>query len=98
MEPSKNVLAVMGLLCISRNFREEFFANPRSVTQSFVREVMSEDELDQIDAIAGRGSLPHGMSYEQFVAGASDAFDNLYTFYLCPMRPCPGPDPFAASS
>lgn len=89
MERSKDVLAVMGLLCVNREFRDRFFADPRTTAESFVGE-LSASELQQVDDLAGRGELPPGLTREEFVPPAKDAFDGVYAFYLCPRRPCPG--------
>lgn len=92
MAKSTNVLAVMGLLCVNPDFREQFFANPRGACAGFVGDELSSYELEQIDALAGNGRLPNGKTRDQFVAEARDAFDNVCVTYLCPMRPCPDPD------
>lgn len=88
MERSKDVLAVMGLLCVNRQFRGEFFADPRTAAQTFVGE-LTPSELEQIDDLGGRGPLPSEFDHDRFIGGATDAFDAVYAFYLCPKRPCP---------
>ena len=93
MAQSKNVLAVMGLLCVNRTFREQFFANPRHACARFVGDDLSSHELEQIEALGGHGCLPAGRTRVEFVSQAQNAFDQVYVAYLCPMRPCPDPDP-----
>lgn len=88
---SKNVMSVVGRLCVSRRFRDEFFADPRAAAQAFAG-TMTESELAQIDDLAGHGEMPAGLTRESFKLAAGQAFDNVYTFYLCPMRPCPRGD------
>ena len=88
---SQKVLAVVGRCCVSRSFRDQFFANPRPVAQAFVGD-MSESELEQIDELAGNGTMPPNVRREDFKPAAAQAFDNVYSFYLCPTRPCPRGD------
>lgn len=88
---SKNVMTVVGRLCVSRRFRDDFFADPRAIAQGFAG-TMTEPELTQIDDLAGQGELPAGMTRESFKLAAWQAFDNVHSFYLCPMRPCPRGD------
>lgn len=88
---SKNVMAVVGRLCVSRGFRDEFFKDPRRVAQAFVGP-MSADELVQIDNLGGAGELPPGFDRDRFKGGAKEAFDGVYSFYMCPFPPCPRGD------
>ena len=88
---SKNVLAVVGRLCVSRQFRENFFANPRGVAEEFVGP-LDAGELQQIDDLGGQGEVPASFSKEAFARGAKEKFDGVYAFYLCPTRPCPRGD------
>jgi hypothetical protein len=88
---SKNVMSVVGRLCVSRSFREDFFEDPRAIAQAFAG-TMTEPELAQIDDLAGDGQLPTGVTRESFRLAAAKAFDNVYSFYMCPMRPCPRGD------
>lgn len=88
MERSKDVLAVMGLLCVNRQFRGKFFADPRTAAQTFVGK-LTPSELKQIDDLGGRGRLPSGFDRDRFIGEAKDTFDVVSAFYLCPKRPCP---------
>ena len=88
---SQKVLAVVGRCCVSRSFREQFFENPRPVAQAFVG-TMTESELEQIDDISGNGTLPPNVRREDFKPSADKAFDVVFSFYLCPTRPCPRGD------
>ena len=85
---SKDVLAVMGLLCVNEEFRAEFFANPRAAAQGFVG-ALTAAELQQIDDLGGNGQMPPGFTREGFVPRAQAAFGDVYTAYECPVRPCP---------
>jgi hypothetical protein len=97
---SKDVLAVVGRLCVDPDFRLAFFADPRSAAQEFVGE-LSTSELEQIDDLGGNGEIPKGLKPELFVPRAQGAFGNVYSAYDCPERPCPGRgdpnNPLAAS-
>lgn len=97
---SKDVLAVVGRLCVDEDFRVDFFADPRRAACAFVGE-LSTSELEQIDDLGGRGELPEGFNRELFVPQAQGAFGHVYSAYECPTRPCPGredPDnPIAAA-
>lgn len=88
---SKNVLAVLGRLCVSRQFRDNFFGNPRSVAEEFVGP-LDAWELQQIDDLAGQGEVPASFTREAFVGGAKEKLDGVSSFYLCPTRPCPRGD------
>jgi len=88
---SKNVLAVVGRLCVSRQFRDNFFADPRRVAEEFVGPLAAW-ELQQIDDLGGQGEVPPTFTREAFVGGAKEKFDVVYSFYLCPTRPCPRGD------
>ena len=86
---SKDVLAVMGRLCIDEDFRAYFFTDPRAAARAFVGE-LSTIELQQIDDLAGNGEMPEGFTRELFVPRAKARFGDVYTAYDCPERPCPG--------
>ena len=85
---SMKVLAVVGRLCVSRTFRDDFFANPRDVALRFAGP-LEDWELLQIDDLGGHSQPPApGFTKD----GAKARFDGVYTFYLCPERPCPRGD------
>ena len=86
---SKDVLAVLGRLCIDEDFRSYFFADPRGAALAFVGE-LSTSELEQIDDLGGNGEMPEGFNRELFVPTAQTAFDKVLSAYDCPERPCPG--------
>jgi hypothetical protein len=52
MARSKNVLAVLGMLCVDEEFRAWFFTTPRSAAAYLVG-ALTEDELRQIDDLGG---------------------------------------------
>ena len=86
---SKDVLAVVGRLCVDPDFREAFFADPRGAAREFVGE-LSTSELEQIDDLGGNGEVPEGFNRELFIPHAQGSFGNVYSAYDCPERPCPG--------
>jgi len=96
MASSKDVLSVLGMLCVSRDFRKDFFANPQAAAQRLVG-LLRPDELEQILNLAGQGSLPSGLTRDTFVSRMGMALDQVYVASECPNPPCP-PDPFAASA
>jgi hypothetical protein len=91
MASSKEVLAVLGNLCISRKFRKAFFENPQATAESLVGRLRP-DEVEQILALAGAGKLPSGLTRETFLNRFQAALDQVYTAAECPTPPCP-PDP-----
>ena len=88
---SKDVLAVMGRLCVDPGFRTDFFADPRAAARAFVGE-LSTSELQQIDDLAGHGEMPQGLNRELFVPQAHGALERVFSASTCPQRPCPGDD------
>jgi hypothetical protein len=93
MASSKEVLTVLGMLCISRKFRKDFFENPQASAECVVGKLRP-DELEQILSLAGQGKLPKGMSRETFVPRLKEALDMVYVAASCPDPPCPeDPDP-----
>ena len=88
---SQKVLAVVGRCCVSETFRAQFFAEPRKIAEGFVG-AMTDSELEQIDNLAGHGTLPDGAVRDDFKRSADKAFGVVYSFYLCPTRPCPRGD------
>ena len=91
MRRSKDVLAVVGMLCIRPVWRAEFFRNPRGKAQELVGE-LDGDDLEKIDALAGLRDRPDGLSKDQYVTRASAAFHAVCVALDCPDPPCP-PDP-----
>ena len=96
MASSKDVLSVLGMLCVSRDFRKEFFDNPHAVAERLVG-TLRPDEVEQILNLAGQGKLPSGLTRETFVSRLRTALDQVYIASECPDPPCP-PDPFTASA
>lgn len=93
MASSKEVLAVVGMLCISRKFRKAFFENPKATSESLVGRLRP-DEVEQLLNLAGQGALPKGMTREAFVPRLREALDMVYVASSCPDPPCPeDPDP-----
>ena len=91
MASSKDVLSVLGMLCISRKFRRDFFENPQAVAESLVGR-LRDDEVEQILALAGQGKLPDGLTPDSYLSRLKAALDQVYIASDCPNPPCP-PDP-----
>ena len=88
MAISKDVLAVLGMLCVSRTFRTQFFASPQAKAEALVGR-LRDDEIAQILALAGQGDLPPGISAPAFVDRMNTALDGVYAASTCPDPPCP---------
>jgi hypothetical protein len=88
MARSNNVLSVLGMLCISREFRKDFFENPQALAESVVGK-LSSDEVEQVLNLAGKGKLPAGMKAADFVSRLQEALDSVYVAARCPNPPCP---------
>jgi hypothetical protein len=93
MARSKQVYAVLGLICLDQDYREEFFANPHQAATKLVGS-MTNDELGQVMRIAGEAGIS-GDKLE-YVRQAKDAFSGVYSMLKCPIFPCPDPDPWDA--
>lgn len=91
MASSKQVLAVLGNLCISRRFRKAFFEKPQATAESLVGRLRP-DEIEQILALAGAGKLKAGSTQETYVNRLQAALEQVYLASDCPDPPCP-PDP-----
>ena len=68
MASSKEVLSVLGMLCISRKFRRDFFENPQELAASLVG-TLRDDEIEQIagnlDRLAGKLQEKYGYTRER---------------------------------
>lgn len=93
MAASKDVLAVLGMLCINQTYRAAFFVEPEAKAKALVGSLRS-DELEQILWLAGQGDTL-GLTQNAFVARLDDALDAVWAAIDCPDPPCP--NPFAAS-
>lgn len=93
MERSKDVYAVLGLLCISETYRNDFFADPHAAANRLVGS-LTLDELAQIQRIAGVIGITGDEA--EYVRQIKHAFGQVYAMLRCPVFPCPQPDPFAA--
>ncbi len=91
MASSKEVLAVIGMLCISRKFRKDFFDNPQAKAESVVGRLQP-DDVQHVLNLAGAGKLPAGLTRDAFVSRLKAALDQVYIAAECPTPPCP-PDP-----
>ena len=91
MASSKDVLAVLGKLCVCRKFRSDFFLKPQATAECLVGKLRP-DEVEQILGLAGAGRLPEGMTRETFVKCMQEALDEVFTAASCPTPPCPDDD------
>jgi hypothetical protein len=94
MAASKDVLAVLGMLCISRPFRTEFFAAPQTKAEWLVGKLRP-DEIEQVLWLAGEGDTL-GLTADAFVGRLDSALDSVWAAIDCPDPPCPSP--FSATS
>ncbi|HMC78053.1 MAG TPA: hypothetical protein VKH34_12995 [Vicinamibacterales bacterium] len=94
MARSKQVYAIIGLMVLDEDYRNDFFADPHAAANRLVGS-LTEEELAQILRIAGETGVTN-VDRMEYVRQAKDAFGNLYAFLKCPSFPCPDPDPFAA--
>jgi hypothetical protein len=88
MAASKDVLTVVGYLCINRDFRSAFFKNPSGTAEGLVGR-LREDEVLQIDRLAGRAELPAGLTRAAYLDKVDRAFENVCMAITCPTPPCP---------
>ena len=91
MACSRDVASVIGMLCISRNFRKDFFDNPQAKAELMVGRLQPEG-LQQVMNLAGQGKLPPGLTPDAYVSRLKAALDQVYAALTCPTPPCP-PDP-----
>ena len=91
MASSKEIAAVIGMLCISRKFRRDFFENPQAKAEYMVGRLRPE-ELQQVMDFAGQGKLPSGLTRDAYVSRLKTALDQVFLASECPNPPCP-PDP-----
>ena len=94
MAASKDVLTVLGMMCISGSFRTEFFANPQIKAESLVGKLRP-DEVTQIKWLAGIERVPVGLTRDTFIARLDGALANVWAAVDCPDPPCPE-NPFAS--
>ena len=88
MASSKDVLAVVGMCCIERKFRSDFFNNPKGKAEYLVGKLKA-DEVAQLERIAGKSELPTGLSRTEYVNRLEEAFDAVFNSCTCPRPPCP---------
>ena len=91
MASSKDVMAVLGMLCISRKFRKDFFDKPQAKAEHMVGRLRPED-LQHVHNLAGHGKLPAGLTRDAYVSRLKTALEQVYAAADCPTPPCP-PDP-----
>lgn len=90
MARSKDVYAVMGLMCIDADFRNQFFENWLATSRKLVGS-LNADERRQLENLAGAGwGATEKEAYTERVKGA---FGGVKSALNCPNHPCPDPDP-----
>ncbi|MEO6237439.1 MAG: hypothetical protein ABIQ52_10615 [Vicinamibacterales bacterium] len=90
MARSKDVYAVLGMMCVSQSFRNDFFEDPLPAARSLVG-ALTEDDIAQLNGVAGNAEL----NRDTYVASLKQAFNGVYSAMRCPSFPCPNDDPFA---
>jgi hypothetical protein len=99
MARSKDVYAVLGLLCIDAAYRTEFFADTPDAAKMAAKKLVGSltlDELAQIKGLAGivdGGYIPNRAEH---VRDLKTALSGVYSALKCPIFPCPTPDPWDA--
>jgi hypothetical protein len=94
MAGSKNVMGVVGLLCVNKKFRDDFYVSPiATVTQVFG--TPTTDETAQIERLAGARDLPTGKTKDVFILESKQGFETASAAIncSCPSPPCPYPCP-----
>lgn len=89
MAASKDVLAVLGMLCIDEDFRASFFTQPQAKAEWLVGR-LGTDEVEQVLWLAGNGDTL-GLTKDAFVAQLSSALHGVWAAIDCPDPPCPNP-------
>lgn len=91
MASSKDVLTVVGMLCLNRRFRDDFFADPVGKAQLLVGKLRG-DEIEQVQRLAW-GGFPDDQTRTLYVQKTKAAYDRVYTELdcSCPTPPCPCP-------
>ena len=92
MAGSKNLMGVVGMLCVNQKFRTDFYTNPiGTVTEVFGSPTA--DEVVQIERLAGLRDLPTGKTRDVFVADSKTGFQGVWAAINCscpsPPRACP---------
>jgi hypothetical protein len=93
MARSKQVYAIIGLMVLDEEYRDDFFEDPHQAANKLVGSLTSE-ELAQVMRIAGESGCT--VIKTEYVRDCKDAFNNLHAKIKCPTFPCPDPDPFDA--
>ncbi|HEX9368918.1 MAG TPA: hypothetical protein VF921_19970 [Vicinamibacterales bacterium] len=93
MARSKQVYAIIGLMVLDDDYREDFFDDPHKAANKLVGS-LTNDELAQVLRIAGQRGI--SVDKVEYIRQVNVAFDNLYALINCPTFPCPDPDPWDA--
>lgn len=89
---SIKVLAVLGKMCVSESWRDQFFEAPEATANALVG-ALNENELMQVLDLGGLGPLPGDWSNRaDFVSAVQNALNDVRILYACPQRPCPRGD------
>lgn len=92
MARSKDVYAVIGLMCIDRDFRNQFFENYLATSKKLVGS-LSHDEKEQLKRVAGEAGVSDKVEHVRVV---KERFEGVQMALGCPSHPCPEPDPWDA--
>ena len=93
MARSKDVYAVLGLMCIDPAFRQQFFAAWQPTAKRFMGS-LSQDERDQLARLAGEDFAPSERSL--YVLRMEKELEDVRAAMGCPSHPCPEPDSWAS--
>ena len=90
MARSKDVYAVLGLICIDKEFRKQFFEHPLMAARKLVGSLTA-DEQQQLKRIAGVMGVKGDRG--DYVCQLNEGLDHVYSMLECPIHPCPRPEP-----
>lgn len=90
MARSKDVYAVIGLMCIDPEFRDAFFNDWLTTSRKLVGS-LSPDEKEQLEDLAG---ATRTSDKDVYVGRVKGAFGGVKEALNCPNHPCPDPDPY----
>lgn len=89
---SKDVYAVLGLMCIDPKFRDAFFRKPAKTASALIGS-LSPDEVRQLNGLAG-ASAGSDAQREAYILALRDRLNGVRMALGCPHFPCPDADPY----
>jgi hypothetical protein len=90
---SKQVATVIGMCCLSQEFRNGFFHNPEGTAEGLVGR-LTDEEIGYVKRVAGKAGLPPSIDKGVYVNRLHVAFTEVDAACSCPMPPCPDPNNF----